>query len=457
MPPYIAEPIRLAGSAAARLASLVRPPERQARVLARLTPYVWPVGRPDLKRIVLVSLGLMLIAKLVTVMMPFTFKWAVDALVERPAGPQAVPTAVWAAPVVLTALYGLVRITMVLLTQVREGLFATVAMHAVRRLALDTFEHMHRLSLRFHLERKTGGLTRVLERGRTGIEGITRMTLMTLLPTMVEFLLVLVVLLWVFDWRYVLLVVGMMIACFIVCRKRNYGVLKPFSMADTAKTTPGFMLAVFAVALVLWGLYTGAFSPTEAAAVTVVYCLFAGFFLTRELKVSALPDLIFRSGMIVGLIMPLVAVSLVMQQMFAVIGLSTYVGNLLAGLGNYYVILAVCMIVVFIAGMFLESVPITIIFAPIMAPVMVKAGADPFHFAVVFVVGTAIGFVTPPFGLNLFVASSISGVPYLQISRYVVPYLYALLLTWTLIALVPILSTYLVQFAGLAGGGSLMK
>ncbi|HRD78945.1 MAG TPA: ABC transporter ATP-binding protein/permease, partial [Hyphomicrobiaceae bacterium] len=123
-----------------------------------------------------------------------------------------VPAALIAAPIAMTALYGLVRIAMVLLTQVREGLFATVAMHAVRKLALDTFEHMHRLSLRFHLERKTGGLTRVLERGRAGIEGITRMTLMTLLPTAVELLLVLGILLWVFDWRYVLLVVAMITA-----------------------------------------------------------------------------------------------------------------------------------------------------------------------------------------------------------------------------------------------------
>ncbi|MGE0701887.1 MAG: TRAP transporter large permease subunit, partial [Hyphomicrobiaceae bacterium] len=250
-----------------------------------------------------------------------------------------------------------------------------------------------------------------------------------------------------------LLVIGMQIACWLVCSRMGYGNVRPFSLKATADKAPGFMLAVFAVALVLWGLYTGAFSPTEAAAVTVVYCLFAGFVLTRELKLRDIPDLVFRSGMIVGLIMPLVAVSLVMQQMFAVVGVSTLVGNLLEGLGNYYVILAVCMLVVFIAGMFLESVPITIILAPIMAPVMVKAGADPFHFAVVFVVGTAIGFVTPPFGLNLFVASSVSGVPYLRIAWYVLPYLAALLLTWFLIALVPVLSTYLVQFAGLSGGG----
>src|SRR6202008_5022858 len=101
-----------------------------------------------------------------------------------------------------TLLYGATRIVMTLLTQVREGMFAKVAMHAVRKLALNTFEHMHRLSLRFHLERKTGGLPRVLERGRLGIENITRMTLMTFVPTVVEFVLVLGVLVFEFDGRY---------------------------------------------------------------------------------------------------------------------------------------------------------------------------------------------------------------------------------------------------------------
>ncbi|HXE70138.1 MAG TPA: ABC transporter ATP-binding protein/permease, partial [Hyphomicrobiaceae bacterium] len=104
---------------------------------------------------------------------------------------------------------GLTRIAMSLLVQLREGMFAKVALHAVRKLALKTFEHMHQLSLRFHLERKTGGLTRVLERGRTGIENITRMTLMTFVPTLVEFALVVGVLLYEFDWRYAAVVVAM--------------------------------------------------------------------------------------------------------------------------------------------------------------------------------------------------------------------------------------------------------
>jgi ATP-binding cassette subfamily B protein len=102
----------------------------------------------------------------------------------------------WRAPILLTVLYGTVRIAMALLTQVRDGLFAKVAMHAVRKLALQTFEHMHRLSLRFHLERKTGGLTRVLERGRDGIEELSRLFILQLIPTIVEFALVLGILAW---------------------------------------------------------------------------------------------------------------------------------------------------------------------------------------------------------------------------------------------------------------------
>jgi ATP-binding cassette, subfamily B, heavy metal transporter len=185
---------------------------RQRRVFNALFPYVWPHDRPDLQATVVVSLVLMLAAKLVTVAMPFTFKWATDALVHAAGGSvpasQTVPWLV-GAPVAAILLYGLARVAMSLLVQVREGLFAKVALYAVRKLALNTFEHMHRLSLRFHLERKTGGLTRVLERGRTGIENITRMTLMTFVPTVVEFALVLGVLMFEFDWRYAAIVAGM--------------------------------------------------------------------------------------------------------------------------------------------------------------------------------------------------------------------------------------------------------
>ena len=196
----------------ARAAERLRPGPAQMRVIRGLAPYVWPHDRPDLQFTVVVSLALMVVAKLVTVAMPFTFKWATDALVAASGG--TVPsglTLAWivGAPALAVILYGATRIAMSLLVQVREGMFAKVAMHAVRKLALNTFEHMHRLSLRFHLERKTGGLTRVLERGRLGIENITRMTLMTFVPTLVEFALVIAVLGIEFDWRYAVTVLVM--------------------------------------------------------------------------------------------------------------------------------------------------------------------------------------------------------------------------------------------------------
>ena len=204
------EPKRGSGGFAARF----KPSPEQTRVLRALWPYVWPHDRPDVRRTVSLSLVLIVIAKLVTVTVPYTLKWATDALVAATGG--KIPTSEdmsWlvGAPILAAMAYGLARIIMTLLVQAREGMFAKVAMHAVRKLALSTFEHMHRLSLRFHLEKKTGGLTRILERGRAGIENISRMALMTLVPTIVEFLLIIGVCAIEFDWRYIATIVAMIV------------------------------------------------------------------------------------------------------------------------------------------------------------------------------------------------------------------------------------------------------
>ncbi len=177
--------------------------------LRKLWPYIWPSGRRDLMLRIYASLALMLAAKIVTIAVPYSFKWATDAL----SGPaQASLSSVIVGPLALTLLYGGLRIVMALLTQVRDAIFADVAMHAVRRLARDVFSHLHSLSLRFHLERKTGGLTRILERGRNSIETIVRTTMLTAVPTAVEFVLILAVLLYQFDWHYAAVVSVMILA-----------------------------------------------------------------------------------------------------------------------------------------------------------------------------------------------------------------------------------------------------
>src|SRR5262245_7214812 len=180
---------------------------RLGRTLINLWPYIWPSDRPDLQRRVLWSLVLLATAKLATIAVPFTFKFATDGLAHG-AGATGNSWIAWvvAAPLLMTAGYGGTRILMAAFDQVRYGTFAKVAMHAVRRLAILTFEHMHRLSLRFHLERKTGGLTRVLERGRNAIETIVRMVILQLVPTILEVLMIVAVLLYQFDWRYVAII-----------------------------------------------------------------------------------------------------------------------------------------------------------------------------------------------------------------------------------------------------------
>ena len=187
-------------------------------VMWGLWPYIWPAERRDLKLRVALAMVLLLAAKLATIAVPFTFKWATDALTGEGTAPIAQSSwLVWliAAPILMTIAYGGMRILMAVLTQARDGIFAKVAMNAVRRLANRTFEHMHQLSLRFHLERKTGGLTRVLERGRNAIETIVRMVIMQLVPTIIELILIVAVLLYQFDWRYVAVITAT-VACYMV-------------------------------------------------------------------------------------------------------------------------------------------------------------------------------------------------------------------------------------------------
>ena len=176
--------------------------------LRKLWPYIWPAGRPDLTARIFVTMALLLAGKVITIAVPFSIKWATDALSDA----ARAPFSVIAGPLGFTLLYGLLRILMALLTQARDAIFADVAMHAVRCLARDVFSHLHLLSLRFHLERKTGGLTRILERGRNSIETIVRTTVLTAVPTLVEFFLILGIFLFQFDWHYAAVVTAMILA-----------------------------------------------------------------------------------------------------------------------------------------------------------------------------------------------------------------------------------------------------
>jgi ATP-binding cassette subfamily B protein len=175
---------------------------RTLPTLTHLWPYMWPSDRPDLKRRVLVAVGALLAAKIVTVLVPYSYKWATDALTGEAAPPSYLPV-VLATPLILVLGYNLGRVLGTGLNQLRDALFARVGQHAVRQLAYRTFVHLHGLSLRFHLDRRTGGLSRVIERGTNGIETIVRFTLLNTVPTIIEFALAAGVIWYQFNIWYV--------------------------------------------------------------------------------------------------------------------------------------------------------------------------------------------------------------------------------------------------------------
>ena len=259
-----------------------------------------------------------------------------------------------------------------------------------------------------------------------------------------------------------LMVFGMQFACWGICRMNGWGYLIPLQLNRVLKTAFGAWLGFFAIGLVLWGIYTGKFSPTEAAGVTVGFCIIAGLisyplnkimgsdkdkpveekgwsemFVVEGFKVWEIPSIVVRSAQISGILAPLIAISVVMQQILSLLGAQAVIGDFVTSMGGYYAVLFTAMIIVFFSGMILESLPVTIILAPILAPIAVSAGVDPIHFAVIFLVGASIGFITPPYGLNLYVASGVTGVPYFRLLRYIVPYLVALITVWFIVALVP--------------------
>jgi ATP-binding cassette subfamily B protein len=179
---------------------------------------MWPADRPDLKRRVVIALLVLVAAKVITVLVPYTYKWATDALVQptvAASGTPSVPVAgAVLVPIMLIVAYGVGRILMNVFNNLRDALFAKVGQHAVRKLAYKTFMHMHELSLRYHLARRTGGLQRVIERGVNGIETIVRFTILNSVPTLIEFLLAAAVIAWQFDWTY-LAVVAVTVAAYV--------------------------------------------------------------------------------------------------------------------------------------------------------------------------------------------------------------------------------------------------
>ncbi|MEZ5872534.1 MAG: ABC transporter ATP-binding protein/permease [Nitratireductor sp.] len=178
------------------------------RTIRNLWPYMWPGDRPDLKARVLWAMLILVFAKVITVLVPYFYKWSTDALTGGNTTPGWLP-AFLVVPVMLVIAYNVGRVAMTGFNQIRDAMFASVGQHAVRQLSTIVFRHMHALSLRYHLQRRTGGLSRVIERGTKGIEAIVRFTILNGGPTIIEFAFMAAVIWYQFDVWYVVVIAVM--------------------------------------------------------------------------------------------------------------------------------------------------------------------------------------------------------------------------------------------------------
>jgi ATP-binding cassette, subfamily B, heavy metal transporter len=205
-------------------------------VLRELAPYIWPAGRPDLRMRVVMAMIALIIAKTITLLVPIAYKAVVDLLTGEATGKEITAVGLAASPVFLIVAYGVGRVMMVVFAQFRDVWFTAVAQNAVRNLANRTFSHLHALSLRFHLERRTGGLNRVIERGVTGVDTIVRMAVLNSIPTAVELLMISGLIAYYFGWIYVVVVlvtVALYVAFTFWASERRIAIRRDMNDSDT--------------------------------------------------------------------------------------------------------------------------------------------------------------------------------------------------------------------------------
>jgi len=172
--------------------------------LRRVAPYLWPEGQAWVKRRVIGAMFFLVLAKLVSVSTPYVYKLAVDSLAGE--GPET-GMILGLGAVGLVVAYGLSRLGAIVFGELRDAVFVRVGQRAIRRLAIETFTHIHRLSLRYHITRKTGGLSRIIERGVKGVDFLLRFMLLSIGPLILELTMVAAIFAWVFGWQYAAVVV----------------------------------------------------------------------------------------------------------------------------------------------------------------------------------------------------------------------------------------------------------
>ena len=231
---------------------------------------------------------------------------------------------------------------------------------------------------------------------------------------------------------------SMMLVSWYMAKKRGIQPDGQFSLARVAVAFKESFFALLTPVIIIGGIYGGIFTPTEAAAVTVVYGIFVGLFIYKELKFSDFPKIIFQAVIGTTMIMLLVGAANAFGWMLTNLMIPHRLGEFVVSLTSSPITFLMAMnVVLLIAGTMVNASAAVVILTPIFLPVAITLGIDPLFFGVLMVVNLAIGCITPPVGLDLFVASAICNVPIEKVMKASLPYLYALLVTLVILTMFP--------------------
>ena len=243
---------------------------------------------------------------------------------------------------------------------------------------------------------------------------------------------------------------SLMLVAWLIARKRGYKGDEKASGAKIWSTFKDAILALLMPVIILGGIYGGVFTPTEAAVVAVIYGFIVGFFIYKELAFSQLKDILVNTSVGTATIMFIIATSSVFSWILTAQRVPQAVAAAILSIStNPIVILTLINILLLFIGTFMETVASIIILVPVLYPVITQIGVDPLHFGIIIVVNLAIGMVTPPLGVCLFVGCGISGISLEAISKAVWPFILIMIGAVLLLTYVPWISLLLPRLAGI--------
>jgi C4-dicarboxylate transporter DctM subunit len=242
-----------------------------------------------------------------------------------------------------------------------------------------------------------------------------------------------------------ILTFSFILTAFFISKKRGFqGTGEKFSSRELAIAVWRAKWALMMPVIILGGIYGGVFTPTEAAEIGALYALFVGFFITRKLKVKMLIDALIRTSAMAGTVTVLVGVSMTFSRLITLYRVHQAVGDFLTGFSsNPFVILLLIALILFAAGFVADTIAMVVVLTPIFLPVTTKLGIHPFQLGILFVICCEAGFLTPPFGANLFVAMKLTDVKLEEIGLSVIPFIIVILFWVVLFAAFPSIILYL--------------